>query len=245
MNTVVQADATQADVTQADVTQADVTQAEAQAYSGRLRQAQAETLSAPRRRYGLATRLLIKGMDPVYGRSGSFAKYQVLELVARVPYQSWERIAYLAISRAHRDTGLARRIHERIEESRSQQDNEEWHLLIMSELAAREGTGRGWLRFRLLPQVVATVYYLLSWLLFLIVPAASYRLNADFEDHAEHEYMTFVAAHPELETEPWDCPEAAGYGHFASVADLVRQIGCDERHHKDESVARLAEPRLR
>jgi hypothetical protein len=210
-----------------------------------LRWAQAETLATPRRRYGLATRLLIVGMDPVYGRSGGFAKYQVLELVARVPYQSWERIAYLAISRVHRDTGLARRIHERIEESRDQQDNEEWHLLIMSELAAREGTGQGWLRYRLLPQVVATVYYLLSWLLFLIVPAASYRLNADFEDHAEHEYMTFVAAHPELETRPWNCPEAAGYGHFASVADLVRQIGCDERHHKDESLARMAEPRLR
>jgi hypothetical protein len=115
----------------------------------------------------------------------------------------------------------------------------------MSELAGREGTGHGWLRYRLLPQIAATVYYLLSWLLFLTVPAASYRLNADFEDHAEHEYMAFAAAHPELETKPWDCPEAAGYGRFASVADLVRQIGCDERQHKDESLARLAAPRLR
>jgi ubiquinol oxidase len=219
-------------------------QAEEQAYHARLRQAQAGTLSTPRRRYGLATRLLVKGMDPVYGRSGSFAKYQVLELIARVPYQSWERIAYLAIGRVHRDAGLARRIHERLEESRSQQDNEEWHLLIMSELAAREGTGYGWLRYRLLPHITATVYYLLSWLLFLIAPAASYRLNADFEDHAEHEYMAFVAAHPELESRPWDCPEAAGYGRFASIADLVRQIGCDERQHKDESLARLAAPRL-
>jgi hypothetical protein len=223
----------------------DIIQAEERAYRARLRQAQAETLRTPRRRYGLATRLLIKGMDPLYGRSGSFAKYQVLELIARVPYQSWERIAYLAIGRVYRDAGLARRIHERLEESRGQQDNEEWHLLIMSELAAREGTGHGLLRYRLLPQLVATVYYLLSWLLFLIVPAASYRLNSDFEDHAEHEYMAFVAAHPELETRPWDCPGAAGYGRFASIADLIRQIGCDERHHKDESLARLAAPRLR
>jgi hypothetical protein len=139
-------------------------------------------------------------MDPVYGREGSFAKYQVLEIVARVPYQSWERIANLAIGRIHRDTSLARRIHERIEESRGQQDNEEWHLLIMSELAAREGTGDGWLRYRLLPQLTATLCYLLSWVLFLISPAGSYRLNADFEDHAEHEYMSFIAGRPELET---------------------------------------------
>jgi ubiquinol oxidase len=215
-----------------------------QAGDDRLRRAQAQTLAAPRRRYGVAVRFLVRCMDAVYGQAGSFAKYQVLELVARVPYQTWERAAYLAINRLYRHTGLARRVHERIVEAREQQDNEEWHLLIMAELAAREGAGHGWLRYRLLPRLLATVYYLLSWLLFLIAPASSYRLNADFEDHAEHEYMEFVAAHPDLESRPWDCPEAAGYGRFASVADLIRQIGCDERAHKEESLARLAEPRL-
>lgn len=209
-----------------------------------LRRAQAQTLAMPRHRYGLALRVLVRCMDAVYGRAGSFAKFQVLELVARVPYQTWERVAYQAINRLYRQTGLARRVHERIVEAREQQDNEEWHLLIMAELAAREGTGRGWVRYRFLPRLMATVYYFLSWLLFLITPASSYRLNADFEDHAEHEYMEFVAAHPDLETRPWNCPEAAGYGRFASVADLIRQIGCDERAHKDESLARLAEPRF-
>ena len=212
--------------------------------SDHLRRAQAQTLAAPRCRYGIPVRLLVRCLDAVYGRAGSFAKYQVLELVARVPYQTWERVAYLAINRLYRQTGLARRVHERIVEAREQQDNEEWHLLIMAELAAREGTGRGLIRYRFLPQLLATLYYALSWLLFLVAPAASYRLNADFEDHAEHEYMEFVAAHPELDTCPWDCPEAAGYGRFASVADLIRQIGCDEREHKQESLARLAELRL-
>jgi ubiquinol oxidase len=56
--------------------------------------------------------------------------------------------------------------------------------------------------------------------------------------------MEFVAAHPYLETRPWNCPEATGYGRFASIADLIRQIGCDERAHKEESLARLTEPRL-
>jgi len=65
------------------------------------------------------------------------------------PYQTWERVAYLAINRLYRQTGLARRVHERIVEAREQQDNEEWHLLIMAELAAREGAGRGWIRYRL------------------------------------------------------------------------------------------------
>lgn len=210
----------------------------------RLRRAQAQTLAAPRHRYGVPVRLLVRCLDAVYGQAGSFPKYRVLELVARVPYQSWERDAYLAINRLYRQPGLARRVHERLVEAREQQDNEEWHLLIMAELAAREGTGRGCGRYRFLPQVLAAVYYALSWLLFLVAPAASYRLNADFEDHAEHEYTEFVAAHPELQTHPWDCPEAAGFGRFASVADLIRPIGCDEREHKRESLARMAEPRL-
>jgi hypothetical protein len=66
---------------------------EERARSDRLRRAQADTLGTPRRRYSPMTRLLVKGMGLVYGRSGSFAKYQVLELVARVPYQSsgWRR----------------------------------------------------------------------------------------------------------------------------------------------------------
>ena len=45
------------------VIQPDVIRVEERAYSDRLRRAQAETLGTPRRRYGLMTRLLIKGID--------------------------------------------------------------------------------------------------------------------------------------------------------------------------------------
>jgi hypothetical protein len=36
-----------------------------------------------------------------------------------------------------------------------------------------------------------------------------------------------------------------GYGYHGSLADLIRQIGHDERTHKLESLAALNEPRLR
>jgi ubiquinol oxidase len=86
-------------------------------------------------------------------------------------------------------------------------------------------------------------YYYLSWLLYVLQPAWSYRLNADFEDHAEHEYAEFVRAHPELEFTPYSSVECAEYGTFASVADLLRQIGHDERCHKAESERHLLNPR--
>ena len=81
--------------------------------------------------------------------------------------------------------------------------------------------------------------------MFLIVPAACYRLNAHFQHHAEHKYMAFVAAPPRAGDQAVGLPRGSRYGRFASVAELVRQIGCDERQHKDESLARMAEPRLR
>jgi ubiquinol oxidase len=210
-----------------------------------LAKAQRETLETPRRRYQLAARALFQLLDLFYGRKRTLSKFKVLELVARVPYQSWEQVAYIAITHVAPRTGLARRIHDRVATARSQQDNEQWHLLILEELVA--GSGREeqrWLYYWI-PQALAFVYYQLSWALYVLYPAWSYQLNADFEDHAEHEYMTLVTEHPEWEHEPFASEFAADYGHFDSLADLFRQIGHDERVHKEESLAQLHQPRFR
>jgi hypothetical protein len=142
------------------------------------------------------------------------------------------------------DPGFARRIFDRVRQSRQQQDNEQWHLLILQELIGRSGRPEGPIRYWLLPQLVAFVYYQIVWLLYVLRPAAAYRLNAEFEDHAEHEYMEFVQEHPGLEREPFDSALAEDYGRFASRADLFRQIGYDERVHKEESLSWLAAPRF-
>ncbi|MGH9064565.1 MAG: alternative oxidase [Acidimicrobiales bacterium] len=213
--------------------------------AGQLRAAQAETRASARRRYGAAARVLFALLDAVYGKGRSLSKFKVLELVARVPYQSWEQVAYIAITHVHDRVGLARRIHDRVVESRSQQDNEQWHLLVLEELIARAGVREDWLRFTLLPQIVAFAYYQLSAVLYIVRPAASYRLNADFEDHAEHEYAELVAEHPDWEETPFESAFASDYGSFASLADLFRQIGHDERFHKEASVARMREARFR
>jgi hypothetical protein len=209
-----------------------------------LKAAQAETLAAPRREYGLLARLLFGGMDLVYGRKRTISKFVVLEVIARVPYQAWEHVAYIAMTHTYAAPGFARRVFEFVKEARAQQDNEQWHLLILEEMLQTRGRGRGLLLFRVAPQVVAFFYYHVSWLLYVIDPALSYGLNADFEDHAEHEYMEYVRDHPELEAKPFVSGFAADYGAFASEADLFRQIGLDERHHKEESLARIAAPRF-
>lgn len=212
--------------------------------AGELRRAQARTLDSPRLEYSLLARMLFKTVDLVYGRQRSLAKFAMLEFIARVPYQAWERMGYLALARRRRDAGLARRILDRIEDTRAQQDSEQWHLLIVEDLVRREGAKQSFLRHRVAPWIISVVNYHISWMVFLVKPTLSYRLNAEFEDHAEHEYMLYVAEHPELELQPDPGTYGDRYGYYASVADLLRQIGHDERVHKEDSQANVDAPRF-
>ena len=198
----------------------------------------------PKRKYAIAARLLFGLMDLLYGRSRSLAKFKVLEIVARVPYQAWEQVAYIALTHRYNRLQFARRVFERVHESRSQQDNEQWHLLIIQELLDDRDEPDSLVRYRLVPQALAFVYYQLSVGLFIVRPGWSYRLNADFEDHAEHEYAQFVDENAWLAQRPYDGMFADEYGRFDTLADLFRQIGHDERVHKLESLQRMAQPRF-
>lgn len=209
----------------------------------RLREEQLSSLASPRRKASLSARLLFLIMDRVYGEPRTLEKFRVLELVARVPYQAWENVAYVAVTHTASQPGFARRIFDRVRISRWEQDNEQWHLLILEELLSNRRPG-SWFKHRLFPQILAFGYYQLSWVMFAIKPKWSYRLNADFEDHAEHEYALLVQEHPE-----WDGIEFASkfsndFGQYESLADLFRQIGYDERLHKMQSEAAMAAPRF-
>jgi len=202
------------------------------------------TLESPRRKYSLSARALFRVMDAVYGRPRTLAKFRVLELVARVPYQAWENVAYVAVTHTAHQPGFARRVFDTVRLARWEQDNEQWHLLILEEmLADRERLG--FVKHRIFPQVLAFAYYQLSWFMYVLRPTWSYRLNADFEDHAEHEYALLVKENPAWENRPFESAFADDFGEYGSVADLFRQIGYDERLHKLESEARMREPRFK
>lgn len=69
-------------------------------------------------------------------------------------------------------------------------------------------------------------------------------LNADFEDHAEHEDAALVEEHPAWDQEPFESAFADDYAQLDTIADLFRQIGYDERVHKQESLAAMDRPRF-
>ena len=70
---------------------------------------------------------------------------------------------------------------------RTMSKDELWHLLILQDLLASRGVRESRIKFFWLPQLIAFGYYQFSWLLYVVNQKWSYGLNADFEDHAEHE----------------------------------------------------------
>ena len=208
-----------------------------------LRAQQERTLASPRMLYGLLARLLFFFMDLFY-KQRDLSKFKVLEVIARVPYQSWEHVAYIAMTHTYGQPHFARRIFEFVLESRHQQDNEQWHLFILQEMIQRRGIREGFFHYGILPQFMAFFYYHVSWLLYVVKPAWSYQLNAEFEDHAEHEYMEFVRENPAMEVRPFESDFQREYGPIGTCADLFRRIGLDERVHKQESLDRIAEARF-
>src|SRR5215218_3526740 len=97
------------------------------------------TLATPRRKASLSARGLFTVMDLAYGKHRTLQKFRVLELVARVPYQAWENVAYVAVTHTATEPGFARRVFDRVRINRWEQDNEQWHLLILNELIAEGG----------------------------------------------------------------------------------------------------------
>lgn len=209
-----------------------------------LKDEQEKTLGSPRRKYSLLARGLFLFMDVFYGRRRTISKFKVLEVIARVPYQAWEHVAYIAMTHTYGAPNFARRIFDFIKESRDQQDNEQWHLLILEEMVQKKNLRENFFLYRILPQIAAFFYYHVSWFLYVMKPSWSYGLNADFEDHAEHEYMEFVQENKKFESEPFNSDFKNDYGDFKVVADLFRKIGLDERMHKEESLKRMSHSRF-
>jgi ubiquinol oxidase len=148
--------------------------------SEQLQREQKETLALARMRYGFLARLLFVSMDILYGHKKTLSKFKVLEIIARVPYQAWENVAYVAMTHTHGDPGFARRIFDRVKESRIQQDNEQWHLLIIQELSDKRGIREKLLLHGFIPQVIEFFYYHVSWILYVIRPRWSYFLKCLF-----------------------------------------------------------------
>lgn len=89
---------------------------------------------------------------------------------------------------------------------------------------------------RIMPSIAAFRYNLFSRLLAYVSPGTVYALNADFEDHAEQEYMIFALHHLELDNQPVTSEVMTNYRNdLKTWGDVMRFIGLEERDHMNTS----------
>jgi len=202
-----------------------------------LKREQQATLERPRYGYSLAARLFFAKMDLIAGRKTTLAKAKLIEMLASIPYRSWEIRQYARMTRLYRDGTAVERARAIMEWSREAQDNEYRHLLVIEEKMREEGARDPWYLLSPIPWLLVTGYVLLTRLMALMCIRRAFLFNAEFEDHAEHVYAAFVADRPEWETQPVENPLVARYGDSESWADVFRRIDLDERDHMNASFA--------
>ena len=125
---------------------------------------------------------------PVTGGPRDFARFYVLETVARVPYFAYLSVMHLRETFGERDPKLGERMRTHYAEA----DNELHHLLIMESLG-----GNTSIIDRTLAQSMAFGYYWYVAAVYSFSEPAAYHLSELIENHAYETYDKFLKEYEE------------------------------------------------
>lgn len=129
---------------------------------------------------------------PVTGTKRDFARFYVLETVARVPYFAYLSVMHLRETFGNRELGDKMRTHY------AEADNELHHLLIMESLGGNENSVD-----RFLAQIMAFGYYWYVTIVYFFSPPVAYHLSELIEDHAFDTYSGYLEKYgEELKKQP-------------------------------------------
>lgn len=144
----------------------------------------------------LATGAVIQVLDVFY-KDRDYARFYVLETIARVPY-----FAFVSVLHMYESFGWWRRA-DYIKVHFAESWNELHHLLTMEALGGDER----WVD-RFLAQHIAVGYYFLTVVMYLLSPRMAYHFSECVEKHAFHTYDEFIKLHGE-ELKKLPAPEVA------------------------------------
>lgn len=162
----------------------------------------------------------VKVIDRVY-KDRDYARFYVLETVARVPYFSFVSVLHL-----YESLGIWRKA-DYLETHFAQTMNEYHHLLIMEDLGGDE-------RFvdRFFAQHVAFAYYWLTCILYVVSPRMAYNLSEQVEEHAYHTYDEFLKQNKRLlNIQKPTITASTYYDNVKNMYDVFTNIRNDEGDH--------------
>lgn len=177
-----------------------------------------------------------------YGEAPSYGKFKSIEVVARIPYQSWEVVGYMLLTMFYSNEKKAMELSQTSRFSRLSQDNETMHVVVMSQLAKKYGEDN-FFWHTLLPLGFSFFYFVTSFLLYLFSPKKALEINYIFEEHAFSQYDRFLELHEkELLHKPVMIDFLDFYGrHVKNEYEFFRSIRNDEIIHRNSTAARILE----
>ncbi|KAL6992861.1 Ubiquinol oxidase 4, chloroplastic/chromoplastic [Sarracenia purpurea var. burkii] len=128
----------------------------------------------------LLTDSVIKILDILY-HDRDYARFFVLETIARVPY-----FAFISVLHLYESFGWWRRA-DYLKVHFAESWNEMHHLLIMEELG-----GNAWWFDRFLAQHIAVFYYFMTVFMYALSPRMAYHFSECVENHAYETYDKFI-----------------------------------------------------
>lgn len=176
----------------------------------------------------------------LYGKGPSYAKFKAIEVVARIPYQSWEVAAYTLLSAFYGDEKRAISLTKLGAFARMAQDNETMHVVVMTHIAKKHQCV-GFFRHMLVPLLFALIYFWVLYFLYIFSRKASLELNYLFENHAYQQYDEFLKLNGDtLRRTAIMSDFLAFYGrHVRTEYEFFESVRNDELIHRNRSIREL------
>jgi demethoxyubiquinone hydroxylase (CLK1/Coq7/Cat5 family) len=173
----------------------------------------------------------------VYGKKPSYEKFKAIEVIARIPYQSWEVATYTLLTALYENEEKAIALSKEARFIRIAQDNETMHVVVLSQLV-KERHGHRFLRHTLVPLLFSFIYFWITYLLYLLSRKRALEVNYLFESHAYEQYSRFLKENEEsLKAAPLRSKFLDLYGRTAETEyELFLGIRNDELIHRNGSI---------
>lgn len=184
--------------------------------------------------------LLVFSGTVVYGKKPSYAKFKAVEVIARIPYQSWEVATYTLLTGLYANEQRAIALAKTSTFSRQAQDNETMHVVVITQICKRMRC-TGFFRHTLIPLLFAFFYFWTIYILYMLSPKSALELNFLFESHAYAQYQEFLEREGErLRDTPVMSDFLTFYGrNVRSEYELFESIRNDELVHRNRSIREM------
>lgn len=183
---------------------------------------------------------LVGAGNLVYGKKPSYLKFRAVEVIARVPYHSWESAAFTFLTLFYTNEEKAMKLSKVAWLGRMASDNETMHVVVISKLAKEAEKANGFVH-TFIPMVFAFFYFWASYWLYIINPRYSFQLNYLFENHAFEQYSEFLKLkEKELKEKPVGSPYLEMYGRKpANQYEFFTSVRNDEIIHRNRSIEEI------